>query len=350
MSIIYINGKFCAAKLTGVQRVGREIALRLVDGFRRKGFDCEVIAPPSWVSKTKFRSILTTLWEQFVLPFKSRGGYLLNFCNTAPIFFQKNQFVVFHDAAVFDVPVNYSAVYAFWAKYQMRALTVGGSRLGTVSKFSRGRLSHHLGRSVHDFYLLQEGCNHVLGVVESNTILDRLSLRGRSYVLAVGSLQEGKNFKNLLKAMHYVNDVVLVIAGGGDSFVFSSGVNLAPDKYIQAGYVSDGELVSLYKNAICFVQASTYEGFGLPVVEAMALGVPVVCSDAASLPEVCGDAAIYFDPLAPLDMARAINELVGNPKLRAELVAVGVKRAAQFNWDSAVEDLVPQVTTWLGCK
>jgi glycosyltransferase involved in cell wall biosynthesis len=141
------------------------------------------------------------------------------------------------------------------------------------------------------------------------------------------------------------NGLVLVIAGGGDSIVFSSGVQLDNNRYIQAGYVSDGELKSLYKNATCFAQASTSEGFGLPLVEAMARGTPIVCSSAASLPEVCSNAAIYFDPQSPSDIARAINEVIRDEDLKKHLISAGSVRAAHYDWDVSAKELIDHILT-----
>lgn len=336
---IYINGKFLATRLTGVQRVGRELSWRLVDALTRRGVRCEVLQPPDWVKNSRRRALWTTVWEQFVLPLRARDGLLVNLCNTAPLLFQRGQFVVLHDAAVFDMPRNYSAAYVCWTKIQMKTISMGNSRLATVSKFSRARLAHALGRKEVDFKLLREGCNHILKIEPSDGVISRLGLTGVSYVLAVGSLQAGKNFRNLLQAMTEVDDgTLLVIAGGGDSIVFSSGVQLSGDRYVQAGYVSDAELRSLYSHAMCFVQASTYEGFGLPLVEAMALGVPVVCSTSASLPEVCGAAALYFDPNLPSDIARAINAVSRDSDMRSRMARAGFQQILIYDWDASAEE------------
>lgn len=341
MNKFYINGKFFSTRLTGVQRVGHELSHRLFNGLTGKGVTCEILQPPTWMSKSRKRALWTTLWEQFILPLRARDGFLINLCNTAPILLQKNQLVVLHDAAVFDMPNNYSKSYARWAKFQMRKLSGSSSILSTVSEFSRQRLSLALEKSKSDFFLLREGSNHVHNIGTSNFILDRLNIRERKYILAVGSLQPGKNFRNLLTAMNEIdNELILVIAGGGDSIVFSSGVKLDSDRYIQAGYVSDEELKSLYKNATCFVQASTYEGFGLPLVEAMAIGTPVVCSSAASLPEVCLDAAIYFDPQSPSDIAKAINKVAFDENLKKSLIQAGSIRADHYNWDTSAKELI----------
>ena len=337
----YINGKYHVAQLTGVQRVAKELSGRLPQSFSRYGVSCAVITPPSWMRIGKLRPIWTTLWEQFILPIKAHDGFLLNLCNTAPILFQNNQLVLIHDAAVYDVPENFTWIYVFWAKLQMKLLVLGSSRIATVSQFSRKRLSAVLGLSFNNTLIVKEGCNHALEVSSSDDLVDRLKLRERQYILTVGSLQSGKNLVNLLQAVKLIkNDIIIVIVGGGNSLVFSPKINLPEDRCIQTGYVSEGELRSLYKYAACFVQASTYEGFGLPPLEAMALGTPVVCSRAASLPEICGDAAFYFDPYSPDDIARSINAVIGDLGLRQRLIKAGWARAQFYNWDDSAQELV----------
>jgi glycosyltransferase involved in cell wall biosynthesis len=98
-------------------------------------------------------------------------------------------------------------------------------------------------------------------------------------------------------------------------------------------WVDAAELEGLYAAAACFVFPSLYEGFGLPVLEAMHRGVPVACSDRSSLPEVAGDAALLFDPESPDDIARTIETLLGDPEKAARLREAGRARAAGFTWE-----------------
>jgi glycosyltransferase involved in cell wall biosynthesis len=99
------------------------------------------------------------------------------------------------------------------------------------------------------------------------------------------------------------------------------------------GWCSSEELEGLWGMADAFVYPSLYEGFGLPVLEAMARGVPVACSNASSLPEVAGDAALLFDPLSEVQIARAIERLLGEPQLAQRLREAGPQRAAEFTWE-----------------
>jgi glycosyltransferase involved in cell wall biosynthesis len=103
------------------------------------------------------------------------------------------------------------------------------------------------------------------------------------------------------------------------------------------GWVDAPDLEGLYRMASCFVFPSRREGFGMPILEAMARGVPVACSNASAVPEVAGDAALYFTPEHPDEIAQAIESLLGDAKLAAELVERGRQRQRLFTWSRAAE-------------
>jgi glycosyltransferase involved in cell wall biosynthesis len=104
------------------------------------------------------------------------------------------------------------------------------------------------------------------------------------------------------------------------------------------GYVSDADLEGLYAIADCFAFPSSNEGFGLPLLEAMARDVPVVCADASALPEVVGDAALLVDPDSTTALARAIGDVLTDPELRTRLVAAGRERLPLFTWDRCASE------------
>jgi glycosyltransferase involved in cell wall biosynthesis len=103
------------------------------------------------------------------------------------------------------------------------------------------------------------------------------------------------------------------------------------------GWLGDAELEGLYASATCMAFPSLAEGFGLPVLEAMARGLPVACSNVTSLPEVAGEAALYFDPLDLPAMSGAIERLLGDRELRQRLAAAGREQAAHFTWERTAE-------------
>ncbi|OGE42606.1 hypothetical protein A3B45_00145 [Candidatus Daviesbacteria bacterium RIFCSPLOWO2_01_FULL_39_12] len=157
------------------------------------------------------------------------------------------------------------------------------------------------------------------------------------YIFYVGNAHPHKNVEGLIKALlrlkeNYPN-LILVLSGQDHYFWQRIKRENQYDGIIYTGYVSDEQLVALYKNASCFVMPSFEEGFGIPLLEAMASGCPVVSSNAGALKEVGGDAAIYFDPHNMDDMTKKISQVLNSEKLRKELTEKGLKRYKQFSWE-----------------
>lgn len=155
------------------------------------------------------------------------------------------------------------------------------------------------------------------------------------YIIAFSSFSSYKNIPRLLQAFtrarsDYELPHQLVLLGHR---VAGERKDTQTQDVIFTGFLDGASKYALLKGADLLVFPSTYEGFGLPVLEAQQIGVPVACSKAASLPEVAGDAAIYFDPLSIDAMAKAIGQVVLNPNLRKTLIQNGFQNAAKFSWE-----------------
>ena len=166
------------------------------------------------------------------------------------------------------------------------------------------------------------------------------------YLLAVGTLEPRKNLTTLVRAFARLRDrseidpgVGLVLAGARgwlDDPIFGTVQSLGLDDAVRfPGFIDDDDLPAVYQRAELVVFPSLYEGFGLPLLEAMACGVPVVASNTSALPEVAGGAAMLVDPLDAAGMAQAIARLLGDKALRRRLRDGGLARAAQFSWQTA---------------
>jgi glycosyltransferase involved in cell wall biosynthesis len=179
-----------------------------------------------------------------------------------------------------------------------------------------------------------------------STLRRRYGLPER-YILFVGTLEPRKNIKRLLQAFSMLlaetpqDDLKLVVAGGKgwglDDFREAMAALGLGDHVLFTGFVDDDDLPALYRGAQLFVYPSLYEGFGLPVLEAMACGVPVITSDRSSLPEVAGDAALLVDPTQPEALAAAMASIINDGELRQSLRAKGLIRAREFTWDSVAQ-------------
>jgi glycosyltransferase involved in cell wall biosynthesis len=152
------------------------------------------------------------------------------------------------------------------------------------------------------------------------------------YVLGLGTLEPRKNLARLVQAWRLLGGGLRLVLAGGEGWGDTG--DLADPGITKLGYVADDEVARLYRGAAVFVYPSLFEGFGMPIVEAMACGAPVVASSHPSMDEACGDAAVRADPISPEARAAAIEDALWR---RAELVPKGLAHAARFSWRAAGE-------------
>lgn len=163
----------------------------------------------------------------------------------------------------------------------------------------------------------------------------------KPYLFYVGNAHPHKNIQQLIKSFKQVEQkhpgLQLVLSGKDNYFWQTIKKKLNNEGIIFTGFITEEELVGLYKNAQAFVMPSLEEGFGIPLLEAMACNCPVICSNKASLPEVGGDACLYFDPERLGDLTEKINKILDSDKLKKELIEKGGKQYQQFSWRRLAE-------------
>jgi glycosyltransferase involved in cell wall biosynthesis len=164
------------------------------------------------------------------------------------------------------------------------------------------------------------------------------------YVLFVGNIEPKKNIKSLITAMSFVDENVKLVIVGKKAWLWKDQLKnlkkyLSKSRVQFMNFVDDDELAVLYRNASCLVFPSLYEGFGLPVLEAMQYDCPVICSGITSLPEVAGDAALYIDPYDYKDIRDKINAVISDPQLRDDMRVKGRKRVEFFSPENYAERL-----------
>lgn len=171
------------------------------------------------------------------------------------------------------------------------------------------------------------------------------SMQKQDYILVVSTVEPRKNFKRIIEAYSYlktkyhISEKLFIVGKRGWSCDDIYMVPKSLEKCIVfKGYVPETELIELYKNAKLLIYPSLHEGFGLPVVEAMACGCPVVTSNLSSLPEVAGDAAIFVDPYDVNDIAHAMHRLLDDERLASSFVKKGLERAKQFTWANCARE------------
>lgn len=343
----YINGRFLTQRITGVQRYAREMTLALDQLLQERTSDQNeytILAPKNVIDTLPCKRIqfkvcghLTGhLWEQIELPYYAKDGYLLNFCNCAPLI-KKNQAVTIHDAAIAAFPSAYSWKFRLWYRIMYIVLGKRLNTIFTVSNFSRNELNKYFGIPKEKIHVTYNGVEHLKDIQPDDKILAKIP---KDYVLAVSSQNPTKNFKLVLEAAEQLPKINFVIAGGSNTKVFNGKVEKTLANVYYVGYVSDQELVSLYRHAKVFVYPSLYEGFGIPPLEAMINGCPVIVSNQASLPEVCGDNAIYCDIGAHNQLPNLIMEtcsMSNSNKTSRQLIL------SKFSWQKAAKLLFSEL-------
>ncbi|TXM67319.1 glycosyltransferase family 4 protein [Methylobacterium sp. WL69] len=336
-----INGRFLTQPLTGVQRYAREVLGALDRNLAATRRRSTLVAPPKPCAMPRLDAIdvrITQapsghLWEQAVLPMNWRGP-LLNLCNTAPVM-RASQVVCIHDANVFRMPESYG--WRFRALYRtLQPMIVRrAARIATVSHDAARQLAEHLPIALRDVEILPNGHEHALRWNAADAQVFSQTPQGRPFVLLLGSRARHKNIGLILGLAGTLDTLgVDLLVAGDDGGIFTGIETVRAANIRMLGRVSDDDLALLFSRAICLAFPSFTEGFGLPVLEAMASGCPVVSSDRSSLPEICGGAALMASPNEPEIWAAHLAALVGSTALRDDLRGRGRIQAARYSWNT----------------
>ena len=286
------------------------------------------------------------LMEQLRVARASRYCDLLHVPHfNAPLLHRRPLIVSIMDVIHLTSPAYRNNLSTFvYARPMLNAVARKADHIVTVSSFSKNEIIDVLGVSASRITVIPNGVNKEfnpesvpLAPVETKQIL---GIQG-PFFLYVGNLKPHKNVPVLLRAFaqlckdRKLSHSLLIV--GDDARWKPSVVNECVRLGIQNSVVflsrvSQKLLPRIYASADVLVMPSTIEGFGLPVLEAMACGAPVVASRAASLPEVAGDAALYFDPARPEELATEIERILQSRELRSSLRNRGIERAKQFSW------------------
>jgi glycosyltransferase involved in cell wall biosynthesis len=322
-------------KVTGVERYTIEISQEL-----RNIVDTKIVVP-------RFSNrFYQHLWEHLILPFRSRKYDLLfSPANIAPIWKPKNTKLVMtlHDNAFITHPESISKLFYYYYKYAIpRALRIA-DKVVTISNFSKDEIIKSYPFVIDKIKVIYNG----VGIEKFAPIKHG---KKDNYILFVGSLNPRKNFVRLIEAFEVIlnkRDIELKMVGNfSDIYTLTKKEQSLIKSAKQNSKISfledvdDLELINLYQKAKVFIFPSTYEGFGLPPLEAMSCGTPVIASNIAPLPDIYEDSVLYIDPFDTKDIVAKIETFLSDEVLQTELIYKGHQRVKQFTWEESAKKYV----------
>ncbi len=260
--------------------------------------------------------------------------------------------VTVHDLSFRADPHLHPPARVAWMERRLPGTLRQAHRFVAVSAFTKAEMVARLGVPAERIDVVPLGLSadfHPVTTLTAAPVLAHFGLADRAYVLAVSTLEPRKNFDRLLAAHTLLPAALrarfpLVIAGGrgwGRTLdLAETARHLANGTLRLPGFVSDEDLVPLYARAAVVAYPSLYEGFGLPVLEAMACGTPLVVSNDSAVAETAGDAALLVDPRDPAAIAEGLRRVLEDAALADELRARGLAHAAGFTWDRMADGLV----------
>lgn len=299
-----------------------------------------------WVSENPFRR----LGLDIPLSLRRDRPDVLHVQYTGPLFCSVPMVVSVHDVSYLEHPEYFTRFRAMQLRLTVARTVRKAARIVTPSEFSRRAIIDAYQLPPEKVQVIPNAVSAAFRPVQRDTasalVTEKFGIMG-PFVLTVGDLQPRKNHLGLIKAfaelMRNCPDLPHHLVLVGKQTWFTPTVRRAAAKSGVAnrihftGWVSDDDLRYLYGACELFVFPSFYEGFGLPILEAMACGRAVACSNTSAMPEVANAAALLFDPASPAQLARTMRDLLLNPELRVRMERFGAQRAASFTWSNAAQ-------------
>jgi len=356
---VAIDARYVATTQSGVGMYTANLvqALAALDSENRYTYIIRHGQPPlrvgenftPWTTRISFENHwVGDLWQNCYLPFKLRARQADLFHGPA-VFLPLTKLgfrtvVTIHDLVAFRFPETVPVKYGLYMRLMIRLAVRSADRVIAASLQTRDDLVERLRVPAEKIAVIHEGLDQSFQPVRNPARLAEVrrrdGLRG-PYILFVGNLEPRKNLVRLieafgrLKARHTLPHQLIVAGKRGWLYrsIFEAVERLGlRDDVIFTGYVPAEDLPALYAMADLFAFPSLYEGFGLPVLEAMACGTPVLTARTGSLPEVAGEAAWYVDPLDVEALADGMARILTDPGTRADLVDRGLLQAKRFTW------------------
>lgn len=306
--------------------------------------------------KTKTNEELNTprrfIWDQFTFPKiakKKRVDLLHQPCFSAPIFYKGKKIITIHDLYTIknasDVPFFSRQFFGRWMPFSYKYV----DHIIAISEYTKKDIIKYLKIPNNKITVIYEAgdekCKKITNFDQINLIKNKFSING-DYMIHIGTLTPRKNLEFLIKVYTQVikkNPNIKLVITGKKGWYYQNLFDITNKlglnkKVIFTGYITNFEKSVLYSGAKIFLFPSLYEGFGLPLLEAMNCEVPIISSNVTSIPEVVGEAGILLDPHNEKEWIKSINKVLSDQNLRNKMIEKSLLRSKQFSWEKTAKE------------
>ena len=338
--IIYINGRFLAQKVTGVQRY----AIETIKEMDKLNLNTEIIIlhPKNIINKLELSNIKLQqigkntghLWEQLTLPIylrkKNKHVKLLSFGNIAPILFPG--YVVIHDISFKTHPSHLNWKFVLWYRIITRLNIKRYKHIFTDSEFSKNEILKNYNIKEENITVTYLAAEHIKNIEPDENIIKKLDLENKEFCFSLGSKSPHKNIKYVMQCAKN-NPKMIFIVSGAENKIFKEEERENVRNLIFTGYITDNQLVTLYKKCKCFIFPSLYEGFGIPPLEAINVGCKnIFLSDIPVFREIYGDNVNYIKENVILKLENEI-----------ESIEIDDKFLSKYTWDKIANKISEKI-------
>lgn len=282
-------------------------------------------------------------WEALLHP----ANVFFEPAHTTPLFMPRRTklITVIHDLSFVHFPYLYRPIASQYHYFCLKRALKITDKIITPSQYTKNDLINYYHIQQNKITIIPHGYGQELYYPKQAKILDKQS---RPYIFYIGRIEEKKNILGMLEAYELLRREQKIthrfLLAGRPGYGYekikkkiSSLPSSIRSDVVELGYVAESELTELMRNADIFLFTTFFEGFGIPIIEAMASRVPVITSNITSMPEVAGKAALCVDPHNPSEISAALSKIINDRQLRQKLVSKGLTRAAFFSWNNAAK-------------
>ena len=352
--IIAIDGsRYGDSQATGIERYSFEIINRLFKLATHHGYKPILFVrdylpnfPTTCQKKINFKRFWTLAGLSFKM-LRNKPDILFVPSHVLPLVRAKKNIIMIHDVAFARYPKIYTWRQRFYLNWSTKYAVKHASKIIVPSEFTAEDLRVVFKCPAEKIEVIKHGVNESPQFTddEKRVCFEKFGLVSTDkYLLFLGRIEHKKNVARLIRAFASIpqNTGLKLVLGGKPGLGYELIRDTAnkcdvSNRIIFTGYISEIEKSVLLKNAFSFVFPSLYEGFGMPILEAMKAGIPVIASDIPVLREVGGKACYFVDPLSEQDISRAILEIMKDHEMRDRMITLGSKQITGFDWDKSAD-------------